>query len=79
MFCPTCRGEFREGILVCPDCEVSLVADLPTETADRQVQHDRLEASQRSLVKRLWAGEISLPITYWGFGFVRSSPGSADS
>ncbi len=25
MFCPECEGEFREGIRVCPDCEIALV------------------------------------------------------
>ena len=25
MICPQCEGEFREGIAVCPDCEVKLV------------------------------------------------------
>ena len=28
MFCPTCEGEFREGIEVCPDCDVALVHEL---------------------------------------------------
>ena len=69
MFCPTCRGEFREGILVCPDCEVSLVPALPVDAADRQVLGDKPTVSQGTLIKRLWAGEVSLPITYWGFGF----------
>ena len=29
MFCPECRAEFRDEIVVCPDCEVSLVSELP--------------------------------------------------
>ena len=29
MYCPECRAEFREEITTCPDCEVSLVAELP--------------------------------------------------
>lgn len=28
MFCPECRAEFRDEIVVCPDCEVSLVSEL---------------------------------------------------
>ena len=28
MFCPQCEGEYREGIEMCPTCEVALVADL---------------------------------------------------
>ena len=32
MYCPECRAEFRDEIAVCPDCEISLVAELPEET-----------------------------------------------
>lgn len=28
MLCPRCRGEFVEGIRVCPDCEVDLAHEL---------------------------------------------------
>jgi hypothetical protein len=31
MYCPKCRAEYVEGIAECPDCGVSLVAELPTE------------------------------------------------
>jgi len=31
MFCPECRAEFRDEITTCPDCEVSLVVELPAE------------------------------------------------
>ncbi len=31
MYCPSCRGEYREGISRCAHCEVELVAELPTE------------------------------------------------
>jgi hypothetical protein len=29
VFCPKCGDEFREGFSVCPDCDVSLVTQLP--------------------------------------------------
>ncbi len=31
MFCPNCRYEYQEGIVVCPDCETNLVEELPPE------------------------------------------------
>jgi len=30
-FCPKCRFEYREGVEVCPDCNLDLVASLPPE------------------------------------------------
>ena len=29
MYCPECGGEFLPGIFECPDCRVSLLAELP--------------------------------------------------
>lgn len=29
MYCPECRGEYREGFVECADCAVPLVAGLP--------------------------------------------------
>jgi len=31
MFCPKCRGEFREGFTVCQRCNENLVNELPPE------------------------------------------------
>jgi Putative prokaryotic signal transducing protein len=31
VFCPKCGDEFREGYSVCPDCDVSLVYQLPEQ------------------------------------------------
>ncbi len=31
MYCPECRGEFREGFTRCDDCGVDLVHELPSE------------------------------------------------
>jgi len=31
MFCPNCRAEYGEGILVCADCKIDLVNELPPE------------------------------------------------
>ena len=38
-FCPNCEAEYREGIAVCPDCNVELVAEL---TQDNKI-HDTSE------------------------------------
>ena len=38
-FCPNCEAEYREGIEVCPDCNMELVAEL---TPDNKV-HDTSE------------------------------------
>ncbi len=29
MYCPNCRAKYGQGLRVCPECEVSLTADLP--------------------------------------------------
>jgi len=34
-FCPKCKYEYREGIEVCPDCDVKLVPKLHEEEAPR--------------------------------------------
>ena len=30
-WCPKCKNEYREGVTVCPDCDVELVDELPEE------------------------------------------------
>ena len=37
MFCPECEGEYREGFTRCADCEVDLVAALPTHVDAKHV------------------------------------------
>ena len=53
MYCPDCRAEFRDEIAVCPDCEVSLVLELPPEP----------ELDEEDLVSVLETADVSvLPV-----------------
>lgn len=33
-WCPKCKNEYREGVTICPDCEIELVDELPEEEED---------------------------------------------
>ena len=34
MYCPKCKGEYREGFTQCTDCQISLVDELPQSESD---------------------------------------------
>ena len=42
MFCPKCRAEYREGFDVCSDCDVPLVAELPSEVESEYVDYEEV-------------------------------------
>jgi len=56
-FCPNCRFEYQTDIKLCPDCEESLVAELPAELPP--LEKEKLEDVQyvplRKLPTRLYA------------------------
>ena len=44
MFCPQCKGEYREGFTECADCQIPLVDDLlPSESDDERKAVDLVE------------------------------------
>ena len=51
MFCPSCRGEYREGIERCPECDVPLVAMLEEPEAGEP---------EAKLVKVFQTGEAAI-------------------
>ena len=66
MFCPQCRTEYREGFYTCTDCGVSLVSELPPESALEYLEFEEilisLSASDVAMIKSLLDSE---GITYY--------------
>ncbi len=42
MFCPNCKAEYRQGIHRCPDCDVTLVQELPPEPEPEWVEFEEV-------------------------------------
>ena len=55
-FCPNCEAEYKEGITVCPDCQVALVDEL---TPENRV-HDRSEGEPVPLQSFKTAAEAEM-------------------
>ncbi len=43
MYCPKCRGEYRDDAVFCPDCEVDLVPEIPPEIPEEYVDEPWVE------------------------------------
>jgi hypothetical protein len=41
LFCPNCKAEYKPGFSDCPDCDVSLVYELPSEQPLTPEEEDR--------------------------------------
>ncbi|MEW6679482.1 MAG: DUF2007 domain-containing protein [bacterium] len=39
LYCPNCRGEYREGFTECADCFVPLVKNLPPEEPEPRIEY----------------------------------------
>ena len=63
MYCPKCRSEYVEGISVCPDCDVPLVAELNDEDSEssESVEFEEIlttfNAGDIALIKSILDGE----------------------
>ena len=61
MFCPTCQAEYREGITVCPTCQVPLVEVLESEPEPEFVDYEEVLQTHNpadiAFVKSLLDGE----------------------
>ena len=50
MFCPECRMEYIEGVYLCPDCRVPLVAELPPGPTTEFVEHVTVFTTGNSVI-----------------------------
>ena len=61
MYCPNCRSEYRVDFAWCKDCDVALVADLPSEEEPEFVDLVEVltmaDAGQIPLIKSILEGE----------------------
>lgn len=76
MYCPKCRAEYVEGVLICADCRVTLISELPPETLPppgpieyEEVLTD-LNASDIAIIKSLLDSESIDYYIHGGFSSV---------
>ena len=67
-YCPECRDEFQEWVMVCPDCDVPLVDILPELTVDEPASRpgSTVEPSQEKLAYIATAPNESLAMLWAG-------------
>jgi hypothetical protein len=56
MFCPVCKAEYRAGFYRCSDCDVDLIADLPTPGQSGAAADSPEAAADLDSPELLWSG-----------------------
>ena len=66
MFCPKCKAEYREGILICAPCHAKLVERLPEDPSPVYVEYEEIlgtyNAADIAIIKSILDAE---KITYF--------------
>lgn len=78
MFCPSCEGEFRDGVTLCPDCGVELVVELeapPHDTRPLEVVYSTDEPQLLPVVRSL-LDETDIPYAIRGEETLGMFPGA---
>jgi hypothetical protein len=61
MFCPKCKSEYQEGVVVCSDCNVPLVFERQIEPKPGFVDYEEIlstnNAAAIAMIKSLFDGE----------------------
>ena len=61
MYCPKCKSEYQEGVVICCDCNVPLVSELRIEPKPEFVDFEEIlstnNAADISMIKSLFDGE----------------------
>jgi hypothetical protein len=61
MFCPQCKSEYQEGVVICCDCDVPLVSELQIEPKPGFVDYEEIlytnNAADIAIIKSLFDSE----------------------
>jgi hypothetical protein len=75
MFCPKCRAEYKEGVVKCADCQIPLVAELPTSRAlpDIDIEFEEILATFNpgdvAIIKSV-LDDVGIPYVFEGENFM---------